>query len=257
MWRFRRSCRSCRARSRSRLARVTPRCCGSPRTGAPARAARPVGQGRGRQPDRLVQGARAERRDDARGRRRRRAVRAAHRRQRRRALRRRTARRAGVPVRVYAPRTTPRAILAQMRVFGAELVLLDGTSATAARRRAPTPRSRRVRSLHPAGAVSHRGQEDARASSSRCSSAGRFPAAIIYPTGGGTGLIGMWKAFLELRDAGWVQGDAAPHVHGAEHAAARRWSARSRPGAEQCAPWPDPVDRGQRAPRARHRSAAG
>ena len=33
-----------------------------------------------------------------------------------------------------------------------------------------------------------------------------LPDAIIYPTGGGTGLIGMWKAFTELRDAGWVDG---------------------------------------------------
>ena len=33
-----------------------------------------------------------------------------------------------------------------------------------------------------------------------------LPDAIIYPTGGGTGLIGMWKAFHELRDAGWVAG---------------------------------------------------
>ena len=32
------------------------------------------------------------------------------------------------------------------------------------------------------------------------------PAAIIYPTGGGTGLIGMWKAFLELIEAGWIEG---------------------------------------------------
>jgi len=31
-----------------------------------------------------------------------------------------------------------------------------------------------------------------------------FPDVIIYPTGGGTGLIGMWKAFEELRNMGWV-----------------------------------------------------
>ncbi len=30
-----------------------------------------------------------------------------------------------------------------------------------------------------------------------------MPDAIIYPTGGGTGLIGMWKAFAELLEAGW------------------------------------------------------
>jgi threonine synthase len=33
-----------------------------------------------------------------------------------------------------------------------------------------------------------------------------LPDVIFYPTGGGTGLIGMWKAFQELRDLGWISG---------------------------------------------------
>jgi len=33
---------------------------------------------------------------------------------------------------------------------------------------------------------------------------GRLPDAIIYPAGGGTGLIGMWKAFQEMRKMGWL-----------------------------------------------------
>lgn len=64
----------------------------------------------------------------------------------------------------------------------------------------------------------------------------QLPQAIFYPTGGGTGLIGMWKAFQELRELGWIQGDlprmivvqaegCAPMVRaweeGAEHA--MRW----------------------------------
>jgi threonine synthase len=32
----------------------------------------------------------------------------------------------------------------------------------------------------------------------------RLPRAIFYPTGGGTGLIGMWKAFDELEQLGWI-----------------------------------------------------
>lgn len=35
----------------------------------------------------------------------------------------------------------------------------------------------------------------------------QLPDVIFYPTGGGTGLIGMWKAFNELREIGWVTGD--------------------------------------------------
>jgi len=34
----------------------------------------------------------------------------------------------------------------------------------------------------------------------------QLPDAIFYPTGGGTGLIGMWKAFAELRELGWIEG---------------------------------------------------
>jgi threonine synthase len=38
-----------------------------------------------------------------------------------------------------------------------------------------------------------------------------LPDAIFYPTGGGTGLIGMWKAFAELAELGWLRG-AADHL---------------------------------------------
>lgn len=34
----------------------------------------------------------------------------------------------------------------------------------------------------------------------------RLPDVIFYPTGGGTGLIGMWKAFHELKELGWIDG---------------------------------------------------
>jgi threonine synthase len=38
-----------------------------------------------------------------------------------------------------------------------------------------------------------------------------LPDVIIYPTGGGTGLIGMWKAFAELRALGWID-DQRPRM---------------------------------------------
>jgi len=39
-----------------------------------------------------------------------------------------------------------------------------------------------------------------------------LPDVIIYPTGGGTGLIGMWKAFKELRELGWLVTDTMPRM---------------------------------------------
>ena len=39
-----------------------------------------------------------------------------------------------------------------------------------------------------------------------------LPDAIFYPTGGGTGLIGMWKAFQELSELGWLESDKMPRM---------------------------------------------
>jgi len=40
----------------------------------------------------------------------------------------------------------------------------------------------------------------------------RLPDVILYPTGGGTGLIGMWKAFQELHELGWLQSKKMPRL---------------------------------------------
>lgn len=40
----------------------------------------------------------------------------------------------------------------------------------------------------------------------------QLPDVIMYPTGGGTGLIGMWKAFNELRELGWLKSEKMPRM---------------------------------------------
>jgi len=40
----------------------------------------------------------------------------------------------------------------------------------------------------------------------------QLPETIVYPTGGGTGLIGMWKAFAELRELGWLRSETMPRM---------------------------------------------
>jgi threonine synthase len=40
----------------------------------------------------------------------------------------------------------------------------------------------------------------------------RLPDVILYPTGGGTGLVGMWKAFAELKALGWLESDKFPRM---------------------------------------------
>jgi threonine synthase len=39
-----------------------------------------------------------------------------------------------------------------------------------------------------------------------------YPDAVFYPTGGGVGLIGMWKAFAELEELGWVRPGKRPRM---------------------------------------------
>jgi threonine synthase len=40
----------------------------------------------------------------------------------------------------------------------------------------------------------------------------QLPDVILYPTGGGTGLIGMWKAFAELKEMGWLKREKLPRL---------------------------------------------
>lgn len=115
--------------------------------------------------------------------------------------------RAGLPVRVYAPRSTPPTLLAQVRVFGADLHLLEGhigDCGKASRAYASESGAFDLSTLREPYRIEGKktlGLEIAE------SLDWELPDAILYPTGGGTGLIGMWKAFLELRQAGWVSED--------------------------------------------------
>lgn len=44
----------------------------------------------------------------------------------------------------------------------------------------------------------------------------RVPDILVYPTGGGTGLVGMWKAFQELRQLGWLAAGRGPRLIGCQ-----------------------------------------
>jgi threonine synthase len=59
-----------------------------------------------------------------------------------------------------------------------------------------------------------------------------LPGAIFYPTGGGTGLIGMWKAFAELGELGWLKSAARPRLVSCQ--------------AEGCAPIVTAYEKGER-----------
>ena len=66
----------------------------------------------------------------------------------------------------------------------------------------------------------------------------RMPGAIIYPTGGGTGIVGMWKGFYELLELGWVEG-ALPKFIAVQAEGCQPVVRALHEGADHADPWPD------------------
>jgi threonine synthase len=70
----------------------------------------------------------------------------------------------------------------------------------------------------------------------------RLPKAIFYPTGGGTGLIGMWKVFAEMRDGGWLPKDVRmPHMVVAQADGCQPIVRAFHAGEEKATPWENPT----------------
>jgi threonine synthase len=157
--------------------------------------------------------------------------------------------RAGRPARIYAPATTPRTILNQIRWFGGDLELLDGHIGDCGRRALEFARETgafpmaTLREPYRIEGKKTLGLEIAR------QMGWRLPDAVVYPAGGGTGLIGMWLAFAELLALGWVQG-RMPRLYAVQSAGCAPVVEAVARGADQCEPWPDPwtVASGLRVP---------
>jgi threonine synthase len=64
----------------------------------------------------------------------------------------------------------------------------------------------------------------------------RLPDVIIYPTGGGTGLVGMWKAFNEMEALGWI-GKQRPRLVSVQAAGCAPIVRAFEQGAEHAEPW--------------------
>jgi threonine synthase len=124
--------------------------------------------------------------------------------------------RAGLEAHIFMPRDTPRANIIECRELGAHVTLIDGLitdcGAEVARRKAEEgwfdvstlKEPYRVEGKKTLGyelaeqcAWQHR-KSRARDLWSE------LPDVILYPTGGGTGLVGMWKAFDEMETLGWI-----------------------------------------------------
>ncbi len=66
-----------------------------------------------------------------------------------------------------------------------------------------------------------------------------LPNVIIYPTGGGTGLIGMWKAFDEMEKMGWIDGNR-PRMISVQAEGCAPIAKAFEEGGERAEDWPNP-----------------
>jgi threonine synthase len=158
--------------------------------------------------------------------------------------------RAGADVRVYAPRSTPARLLEQMRVHGGDVHEIDGhigDCGRASRAWAAESGAFDVSTLREPYRIEGKktlGLEIAEQLD------WTLPDVIVYPTGGGTGLIGMWKAFDELRAAGWLAADARTRLYSVQSTGCAPIVRAFDAGADVPTPWeqPETVASGLRVP---------
>lgn len=118
---------------------------------------------------------------------------------------------AGIEAHIVVPSDTPKPILEEIRALGADLELLDGLITDCGAKVAEGVKAHgwfdlsTLKEPYRVEGKKTMGYEVAE------QLGWRLPDAIIYPTGGGTGLVGMWKAFDEMEQLGWI-GSARPKM---------------------------------------------
>jgi threonine synthase len=111
---------------------------------------------------------------------------------------------AGLKAHVFMPDDAPRANIEEVRIAGADLQLVEGLISDAGRLAAEASQQHgwfdisTFKEPYRLEGKKTMGFEIAEFFD------WELPDAIVYPTGGGTGLVGIWKAFTELEQLGWI-----------------------------------------------------
>ncbi len=144
--------------------------------------------------------------------------------------------RAGVPVQVFMPRDAPDANTKESILAGAELHLVDGNISDAGRLAVRVAAEQGLFDLSTL-------KEPCRAEGKKTmvleiaqQLGWRMPDAIVYPTGGGTGIIGMYKGFQELLELGWIEGKP-PRFYAVQAEGCQPIVKAWRDGADTAEPW--------------------
>lgn len=120
--------------------------------------------------------------------------------------------RAGIQAYVYMPKDTPRANMVETMTYNANIELVDGLindAARLAKAQADAAGLFDVSTFKEPYRVEGKkimGYEVAEFFN------WTLPDVIVYPTGGGTGLVGMWKAFAEMEELGWLESNKKPRM---------------------------------------------
>ncbi len=149
---------------------------------------------------------------------------------------------AGMPCRIFAPETTPPPILGSIRALGAELILLPGHIGDAGKATMAFAKESgyfnvaTVREPYRVEGMKTMGYEVAE------QLGWRLPDAIVYPTGGGEGTIGIWKAMGEMLDWGWLPAETKkPRMIIAQADGCAPLVRAFKAGEEKATPWENPT----------------
>jgi len=150
--------------------------------------------------------------------------------------------RAGLPVTVAMPDDTPAPFFNECELYGAAVHKVRGTIADAGRfLREHGPKNtfdvstlREPYRIEGKKTMAYELVEQMN---------GEVPDVVLYPTGGGTGLIGMWKAFDEMEQLGWIARGKRPRFVSVQAAGCAPVAKAFLEGAERTEPWPNPHTR--------------
>jgi threonine synthase len=119
---------------------------------------------------------------------------------------------AGIQCTVVMPRHTPAIFKQECELYGAELILVDGLINDCAKKAGELKQEKpyfdmsTLKEPYRLEGKKTMGYEIAEQMN------WQLPDVILYPTGGGTGLIGIWKAFKEMIDMGWIEDGSLPKM---------------------------------------------
>ena len=146
--------------------------------------------------------------------------------------------RAGIRATIAMPLAAPDITRREVRAAGAELILVDGLISDAGRRVAEMISGR----VFDAGTLRepYRLEGKKTMGYELCEQLGwRVPDVILYPTGGGVGLIGIHKAIGELETLGWIPRDRTPRLVAVQSTGCAPIVRAFAAGRQTAEPWPD------------------